>query len=505
MALIDGKYKYKPEKNYYAISESNSEEVVKVLQDFKKGYIVPLEDHILTADSLRKFLNSSTMPQEIQTQVRIKIEDIDRELKQIVRLYSDVESKLDTHELDDQAMHLFHAIFTNEELTESKRYYARMINVHKALKHFNTETQYHWNKIAEVLESIRFSSQNQPFMDQALEFKVYPRMELCEQTELLIRRLEYILKLPGDQSEFHAGDYKGNYSSLLSYNIGTIFLEDLDKYILADNVAPVIEETKKVDNENTCIADPFFLDSRGAEPFNQSYLYTLSLSDRQVTNDTDKIKKAVYLETHLTAEDVSLRQDMIRHFVSASGRKDNITNYKNFLNNHFDFTYEGLLLHFGSFSKKEKVLLAYHIGPVFFLKLIMQFLREGRTGYIHRFMGRNTMARELPFEFIKFTLKDWWDTNVYKLCDIKDRNSRDIYEKILIEFKDKWTDDQKEIYRKIVNQQLIIKSYHQRDYKALRPFLEKELSFLFYILYSRFLGTDFLYLPFNKLPRELIA
>ena len=502
MAFIDGKFQYKPEVNFFSISEQNSEAVIKHLDEFKKGYLRPLEAHILNADGLRQFLNSSNMPTELTTLIRIKLEDLDKEIKGIIRQYSDVESGLDPHEIDNEATHLFHSIFSSEELTESKMNYCRMIKTHTVLKKFNTDTMDHWRRVGQILEGIKVESTIQPFLEQALEYKVYPRIELCERTELLIRRIEYILKVPFD-SDLMALDYKNNYSSLLKYNLGTIFQQDLDKYILEDTDTPEQETVQEAD-DNTCITDPYFLDSRGNAPFNQSYLYTLSIDEKRVLNDAEKVKKAVYLETHLSAEEISLRQDMIRRFVSSAGRKNNLTEYRSFLHNHFDFTYEGLMLHFEHYHALEKTVLMYHFGPVFFLKLIMQFMREGRTGYIHRFLGRTNIARELPFEFIKFILKDWWDTNIYKLTSLKDRNSNDLYQKIYHDFQEKWARDQKIMLKKICEQNIMIKAYHVRDYKSLRPFLENELSFLFYILYSRFLGTDFLYLPLNKLPRQLI-
>lgn len=502
MAFVDGKFQYNPEINFFSISEQNSAAIIEHLDEFKKGYLRPLEAHILNADGLRQFLNSSSMPPELTTQIRIKLEDLDSEIKAIIRLYSDIEARLDPHEIDNEATHFFHSIFSSEELTESKMNYCRMIKSHEGLKRFNSETLEHWRYIASTLEAIKVVSNIQPFLEQALEFKVYPRIELCEKTELLIRRMEYILRIPFD-ADLTALNYKNNYSSLLKYNLGTIFQPDLDKYILEETQAPEQEAVPEED-ENTCISDPYFLDSRGNSPFNQSYLYTLSIDEKRVLSDAEKIKKAVYLETHLSAEEISLRQDMIRHFVSGAKRKNNLSEYRSFLQNHFDFTYEGLMMHFDHYSALEKNILMYHFGPIFFLKMIMQFMREGRTGYIHRFLGRNNIARELPFEFIKFILKDWWDTNVYKSTTLKDRNNNELYNKIYNDFQDKWATAQRKVLKKITEQSIMVKAYHVRDYKSLRPFLENELSFLFYIVYSRFLGTDFLYLPLNKLPKELV-
>jgi len=505
VALVEGKFVYAPEFEYNKIDETNSKEVIPALKEFTKSYLRPLETHMLSADTLRQYLSSNNVPEEIRPQVRIKIEDIDKELMQIVRLYSQIEAHLEPHELESEAMHIFHALFSGDELNDTKLNFVKMIKVFEYIRHFNERVQENWSMVRKIVETFRPSSSSTPFLEQVLEYKVFPRLELCEMTNLLLRRLAYIIKVKIDAKLDDKGFLREHYSTLLTYNLGTIFQEDLENFIISENVEDKAEvDVLEKEDINSCIVDPYFLDSRGNAVFNQSYLYTLSMNEKYITNDLEKIKKAVYIETHLSAENLSLRQDMIRHFVSSASRKDNKEKYIQFLNNHFDFTYETIVLHFTHFTDKEKTLMFYHMGPVFFLKIIMQFLREGKTGYIHRFMSRNNMARELPFEYIKYTLKDWWDISIFKRCSFKERNSKELHSKIIETFEELWMKDQKKALQNIVQIPIIVKAYHTRDYKALRPFLQKEVSFLFYILYSRFLGTDFLYLPYNKLPRELI-
>ncbi|MES0489085.1 MAG: hypothetical protein ABUK01_03775 [Leptospirales bacterium] len=505
MSEVDGKFVYSPQFDYGNIDAQNSTEAIPALKEFDKSYLRPLENHMTSADTLRQYLSSSNVPEEIRAQVSIKIEDIDRELMQVVRMYSQVEAHLEPHELESESMHIFHALFSADELSDPKLNFVKMIKVFEYLRHFNERVFENWSHVKKIIETFRPNPSSLPFMEQVLEYKVFPRLELCEITDLLIRRLAYILKIEPDAKIDDKGFLREHYSTLLTYNLGTIYQKDLEDFIVTVNEeeSDKIEVTAKED-VNSCIVDPYFLDSRGNSPFNQSYLYTLSMNEKYIQNDLEKIKKAVYIETHLSAENISLRQDMIRHFVSSASRKDNKEKYMQFLNNHFDFTYETIILHFAHFTDKEKVLMFYHMGPVFFLKIIMQFLREGKTGYIHRFMSRNNMARELPFEYIKYTLKDWWDIGIFKRCTFKERNSKEIHVKIVETFRDLWVKDQKKALQNIIQIPIIVKAYHTRDYKALRPFLQREVSFLFYILYSRFLGTDFLYLPFNKLPKELI-
>jgi len=503
MGFDEGRFYYSPEVNYNSLDEKNSVEVAPLLEDFKKGYLGPLHTHIVTADSLRQYLNSANVPQELRSAINVKSEEIERELMQIVRLFSQLESRLETHSMNSDAAHFYHSVFPGEDSNEVKINYLKMIRSYEHLRNFNRGAKENWEQLRGIFETFKPITPTKAFLEQVLDFKIYPRIELCEKTDLLLRRIQYILKLPSDYETAKKIDYSGNYSSLINYNLGTIYQQDLDKYIITEDAfAHGAEEDIPVDI-NSCIKDPYFLDSRGYMPFNLSYLYTLSINENRVQTDTEKITRSVYLETHLTIESKSLRQDMIRHFISSSRKSNNLAEYIQFLNEHFDFTRESALFHLPTFNPKEKVLFMYHFGPVFFLKLLMQFLREGHTGYIHRFMGRHHMARELPFEFIKFTLKDWWDAHVFKLCVAAERNSKEHYNFLISYFTGKWEAEQSRVFHAIVDDPLVTRAYHTRDYKSLRPFLEKELSFLFYCIFNRFLGTDFLYLPLNKPPKAL--
>lgn len=505
MAFENNKFIYTPEVDYKSVSEQDSMKIIELLKDFKKGYLSPIETHMTSADTLRQFLNSGSIPHEIRSRMTSKMEEIERELMGIVRIFSQVEARLEQHSIADEASHLYYSIFTGEESNDNKMNFCKMIKIHEHLKHFNEKATEHWQTLRSLFEEIEVGVTGKNAMAQILEYKIYPRIELCEMTDLLIRRMQYILKLPEGYETAHKIKYSDNFTSLLQYNLGTIFQEDLDKIIFFhDNEGDLPPEDVFTDT-NTCIANPYFIDTRGKVPFNQSYLYTMTINEKKVKDDTEKIQKAVYLETHLGADSQTLRQDMIRHFISSELKANNMNAYLDFLNNHFQFTLDSIYLHLSQFNDKEKEVFSYHFGPVFFLKLVMQFLKEGQTGYIHRFMGRHNMARELPFEFIKYTLGSWWDINIFKMVTGNERNSKELYDDILNRFTNRWATEQKQLFPKIIYDHLVLRAYHTRDYKALRPFLEKEVSILFYLIYSRFLGTDFLYLPLNKLPKELLT
>ncbi|MDH4200899.1 MAG: hypothetical protein OEV66_11045 [Spirochaetia bacterium] len=504
MAYDDGKFVYSPEVNYSSIDAKNSQEVAPLLDDFKKSYLAPLQTHITTADNFRQYVSSSSVPSDLRSSINVKSEEIERDLMQIVRLFSQIESRLETHNLNSEATHFFHSVFPGEESNDVKLNYLKMIRSYEHLRNFNRNIKEQWMQLRDTFEKYKPSGSSKAFLEQILDFKIYPRIELCEKTDLMLRRMQYILKLPDDYETAKKINYAGNYTSLLNYNIGTLFQLDLDKYIFLDTGSASDEKQEVQVDANTCISDPYFLDSRGSMNFNQSYLYTLSINQSRVESDTEKIRKAVYLETHLSVESQSLRQDMIRHFISNSKKLNNEMEYLRFLNEHFEFSRDGLLFHLQTLNSKEKILFMYHFGPIYFLKLLMRFLREGHTGFIHRFMGQHHMARELPFEYIKFTMKDWWDVHVFKLCASAERNSREYYNSLVEKFSGLWEKEQAGIFQSILKDPILSKAYSLRDFKSMRPFLENELSFMFFSIYSRFLGADFLYMPLNKPPRALV-
>ena len=55
MAIIDGKFTYRPETNYKDVDPQDSKLVIRSLEDFRNGYTRPLETHMLSADALRSY------------------------------------------------------------------------------------------------------------------------------------------------------------------------------------------------------------------------------------------------------------------------------------------------------------------------------------------------------------------------------------------------------------------------------------------------------------------
>lgn len=498
--LYAGKFIYKPSIGYNLVSAEDSAKASEFLKDFKKGYLYPLEHHILNADGLGGYLGSVAVTPEIFADFRLRKKEIDDAITAIVRGYSILEMELQPKQLDTLARREYFNLFSDIDMEQAKIDFIKMLKTYEHLKKFNSEIRENWTFLKKTFEHIKPSSLNTLFLEQVLIFKIYPRLELCDQTDLLLRRLAYILKIKNEEQVVDRFKAEGEYTSLITYHLSTIFQTDLDTIITDARVVSKVEVKKEnwIDTPESCIKGPYLLDSRGQESFNQSYVYALNMSKDRLAIEESKIKRAMYIEMHLGTKDLALRSDLIREFISQAKSKHRLDEYNNFLHEYFDFTKDALLLHFFDFSEAEKNIMCYHFGPVYFLKIVVHFMMEGRTGFIHRHLQKDQMVRELPFEYLKFILKDWWDLNIFQRVSKTDRNSQDKYSHIISAINKMWRQDQPKVLAVIKKDTILLRAFKVHDLKPLEPVIANEISYLFYTIFVRFLGIDFLYLSNNK-------
>jgi hypothetical protein len=122
-------------------------------------------------------------------------------------------------------------------------------------------------------------------------------------------------------------------------------------------------------------------------------------------------------------------------------------------------------------------------------------MRIGRTGYVHRHLKRNQMVRELPFEYVKYTIKEWWDENVFAQVPRSERNNFVSYERLLDGIRAEWQEHQLRLLVKIKKDPALLRALNIHDVKTLAQYVEVETSYLYLVKILRFLGQDFFYLP----------
>lgn len=491
-------FTYQPEFNYDAVDPSDSAETTKHLLPFKGGFLKGLEAHLVNADNIQKFLASA--PPETRKDINKNIKDIDGALVAIMRLYGHVEGELSSRTLESAAQREYYNQFTDSEIEDHKMEFVKLIRAYEVIREFNTEVTEHWWKLASLFESFNPSSGEKHFLEQVLIYRVYPRIDLCNLTNLLLRRLAYLLRIHSEQVTGGKVSVKAEYTSQIHYTYSSVFREDLAEIIGGLAAAPKpevrarpVEPVREV--RDTAIKSPYLLDTRGSEHFNQTHAYVLEIDEARFQLEEAKVRRSIYVETHLGAEDEALRQDIIRKFISAARNKDRVGEYRTFLMSYFQFTRDTLLMQQTSLPEAEHNFFLYHFGPVFFIKICTHFMRIGRTGYVHRHIKRNQMVRELPFEYVKYVLKDWWDENVYLQVSRVDRNNHAAYDKLLEQIRREWQEHQLRLLIKIKKDPALLRALNIHDVRTLGHYVESEISYLYHVKIIRFLGQDFFYLP----------
>ena len=61
-----------------------------------------------------------------------------------------------------------------------------------------------------------------------------------------------------------------------------------------------------------------------------------------------------------------------------------------------------------------------------------------------------------------------------------------------------WRQDQPKVLAVIKKDTILLRAFKIHDLKPLEPVIANEISYLFYTIFVRFLGIDFLYLSNNK-------
>lgn len=494
-----GAFSYQPEFNYDAINPADSVEIIKHLLPFKGGFLKGLEAHLVNADNVQKYL--ATAPGETRKEINKNLKTIDAALVAIMRLYGHVENELSSRVLDTAAQREYYNHFVDSEIEEHKLEFVKLIRAYEVIKEFNVDVSEQWWSLAHVFEAFNAPSGEKQFLEQVLTYRIYPRIDLCNLTNLLLRRLGYLLKINHEEVVAGKVTVRGEYTSQLQYTYSSVFREDLSAIIevfAADKKsdAPAghaVEPVKEI--RDTAIKSPYLLDTRGSEQFNQTHAYVLEINQSRFALEEAKVRRSIYVETHLGAEDEALRQDLIRKFISAARNKDREGEYRTFLYSYFQFTRDTLLMQLTNIPQEEHSLFMYHFGPLFFIKICTHFMRIGRTGYVHRHLKRNQMVRELPFEYVKYTLKEWWDNNVYLQVPRSERNSVAAYENFLDRIRREWQEHQLRLLVIIKKDSALLRALNIHDVQTLGQLVESQISYLYHVKILRFLGQDFFYLP----------
>ena len=214
--------------------------------------------------------------------------------------------------------------------------------------------------------------------------------------------------------------------------------------------------------------------------------------------EENKIKKSIYFERSIGIEEKILRQELIRSFIAKKHPGNKVIQYNEFLRDYFSFEYSALVAHFPGFAAKAKTLLMYHFTPLYFLTDVLNHMKKTKSGFIHYFIKKDTLVRELPCEYIKLAFFHWWEETIYQKVPRAEKNSREKYKGLVKIINNFWSKDQNPVLHKIEQNTHAKRAFQIHNLNILRPFLIAELSYSFFLLYTRFLGYDFIYSKFQQ-------
>ena len=496
---------YTPEFDYTGISIHDSDTIIKALQPFTKDKKFFIQIHIVTADALRKMLNS---PKQVTVDIRNTfldhLKEIDHHISKIIIAGEDLRKDISEEDIEENAYKSYYQKFEGTSILPPKLDFMKLLRLYQVLKFHNHSFSENWSALKKIFGDIQVTSKNHKFLQQVLVFKIYSRLNLVGLVDLLTRRLHFILRITQEKRKESGYLASGEYSSTIRYSFSTVFDPKVTKLIAELNELASQrdrgrskKDTKTIKSwkeaVGSCLVNEFTIDCRCDEVFNQGYFQTMKISSYRLQIEEAKVKKSVYIETHIGIEEKLLRREIARNLISKVPPKEKVERYNTFLEGYFSLQMSSLMVYFPNLGPDEQKLFMYHFAPTYFLRVVINHMKEFRIGFIHHFSKKNTMLRELPFEYVKMSLGQWWDDNIYKKIPRPEKNSKEKYENCVQLLVQLWEKDHLKVANQINENSHAKRAFELHNLIVLRPFLQEKLSYLFYLLYTRFLGQDFVY------------
>ena len=517
-------FPYEPEVDYESISPKDSEKVIQALRPFIKDDRFYIENHLTSVEALRNYINSTDQVNAaIRASFLVNVKGIDKCITKIILLCSSLKNSIREDSLNQKAMKEYYEHFSDNSIDDRKIEYIKLLKLYETTKYYNGQLKASWEWLREIFGNIEVASYSHQFLQQVLTFKIYPRLDLIAQVDLFVRRLSFILQISSEKESDGNLKARGDYIPTIRYSFSVAFNSEISEIIgQSDKTQITFNQDKKkgglgsIDKnwseeaqgdaeefknmaksqdkaKESCIKDDFFIDCRCDEIFNQSYVHTLRIDPTELEIEELKIRKSVYIETHPEIEGKILHRELIRSFISSKDEQNKIGEYESFLDDFFSSKLTSLVTHFSDIPDDEKVIFMYHFSPVFFFKLVLHEMRKTKSGFIHRSLKDNQMVRELPFEYLKKTLGNWWDKNIFQKTKRIQRNSKEIYTRFVRIIAALWHEEQPVLLKKIVEDPKAKRAFHLHDLNTILPYVISEISYMFYLIYSRFLNSDFIY------------
>lgn len=410
------------------------------IADFKGGLTPVLERQQTHARILRQVLSSSIITPEERLSLQDVSVTLDRTITELQGLVREAMVQLGSGNLDQEARKNFHNFFS-AETSEHRLSYVKFLLTAVHLKRYAVEAAGLWGKIRSMLEKARLAPTSQ-LREQAIKYRVDPGVYDSESMRILSERMGRVVRFKQDPLSTRSLSGIGSYSPSISYTLSVVFRDDLDDYIqshseekdraaldIMDDLS--IRAPAKPTLEDLPHDAPHVLRAIGNQKWNSGLHYILVYDPHLLQEERNKFGQVIYIDTHLGA-----LQDVIRtDFVLQYSRKQKFVppekveeDYAAFLNVFFNLAADISLLNAGIKQEYRNSFL-FHLGPQTFFQLSKKYLKELKTGTMHRVKGSQgkVIERFVPLEFLKSVLMDWWKEQVLPECTEQDREDPGLF------------------------------------------------------------------------------
>lgn len=402
------------------------------LNIFKMGYNELIERQNSLVQTAQQLISSSILSGEDRNKLSGQRQEIDQVLKELQKLGRELSTDLSPGNLEKTAAREFHNLFSGD-VSDHRLSYAQFLKSHEFLNRYYLQATRAWQSLTDAFVRANVS-ENSEIRRQIFSNCVRPATDTNDSLRIFMDRMARLLNVQSTGA--------GVYSPEISYQLSTIFTENLDQWLqgifahmdesgrldatqLGVSTLPVIRQSRPATAQAPAKpVDNWRLDAGGNTPFNQTPHYYFQYDPRLLDQERIKFADVIYADTHMGADQEFIKSDFILN-VSRKARLSDSTNveeeYVQFLHTFFNLVIDISMLNV-DIPPKDRVIFVYHLGAHSFYNLTIKFLQEVNTGALHRRApGKRVITKFLPGELIKKTIIEWWRVEVLPgVVDIQD-------------------------------------------------------------------------------------
>ena len=229
MKAIDA-FPYAPEIDYEKIEARDCKKIIEVLAPFSTDQKFFINRHASSASSLKNMLNSSEqVPPEVRASYLDDMQEIERAIADILITSDNIKNDFSEEAIRDVANKNYYSEFGGTSIEKEKLQFMELKTQYNVLKLYNDKFKNSWELLKSIFGAIEISGRNHKVMQQILYYKIHPCLDIVSLTELLIRRLGFVLRITSESMKDRGWVSEGQYESSIHYSFSTVFDPDISK------------------------------------------------------------------------------------------------------------------------------------------------------------------------------------------------------------------------------------------------------------------------------------